>query len=82
MGSFGQASLRDVRRMLDACAEGYEMVETKHHFRVTWQGRCYPSLPKGAHKKRKAEIQVGKIRQMIRQLGIDMECAKSQLGVL
>jgi hypothetical protein len=48
---------------------------------VRFNGKSYPSLPKGEHGKADPEIQVGKIKQMARQLGIE-ECARTNLSIL
>lgn len=84
MSSFGRAQLSDIWRMLDACAPGHRVKERGHNFCVYYKDAAYPSLPTGEHGKKagRAEIEVGKIRQMIRQLGIDLECAKQYIGVL
>ncbi len=69
--------------MLAACAPGNVIKEHIHNYSVSYNGRIYPALPKGAHgSKDRAEIQVGHIRKMIRFLGIDEECAKAHLPIL
>ena len=70
--------------MLDQCAPGWTMKEGDHYYRVMWKGRTYPALSKGDHNKKqgRGEVEVGHIRQMIKQLEIDMECAKKHLSVL
>ncbi len=35
MGSFGQAPLRDVWRMLEACAPDYKVRPTTHYYCIT-----------------------------------------------
>jgi hypothetical protein len=82
MSSFGRASLKDIQGMLADCATGYTIARKKHHFWVSFNGRTYRGLPTGEHGERNPEIQVGIIRQMIRQLGIDLECAKEHLPIL
>lgn len=69
--------------MLDACAPGWTKTETEHHYCVKWKGRTYPSLSKGKHGKKAGagEVQVGQVRQLVRQFGI-INCAKKHLGVL
>lgn len=43
----------------------------------------YRGLPLGAHGKRSnPEIQIGHVRHMIREFGIDLECALTALPVL
>ena len=79
-----QVSYRDVLRMLDVCAEGHEKRETKHHLRVRYRGRLYPSLPLGQHSRRKSkrgEIALHHVRAMCRELGI-MDCAAAELPQL
>jgi hypothetical protein len=68
--------------MLDACAPGHKVLEKKHHYWVLYNGETYRALPLGGHGKRNPEIQIGKIKQMIRQLRIDESCAKKHLPIL
>lgn len=68
--------------MLAACAPGFAIKRKKHHFWVTYNNLVYRSLPTGEHGERYPEIQVGIIRQMIRQLGISMDCARRHLPIL
>lgn len=70
--------------MLDECAPGWVKETKAHHYWVMWKDRTFPSLPKGQHGKKKgrAMIEVGHIKQMIRQLTIDMDCAQKHLPVL
>jgi len=65
--------------MLDHCAPGYNLRETKHHWCVTLGSAVYPTLPKGPHGDRtNPSIQIGHIKQMARQLSI-LDCAKEFL---
>jgi hypothetical protein len=69
--------------MLRNCASGYEIIEKPHKYCVRYGGKTYPSLPKGDHGSgSRAEIQVGHVRNMIRHLNIDLDCANSYLPVL
>jgi hypothetical protein len=68
--------------MLDLCAPGYAIALKKHHWWVTFGGRTFRRLPTGEHGERNPEIQVGIIRQLIRFLIIDMDCAKQHLEIL
>jgi hypothetical protein len=57
-------SLKDVERMLEHCAEGYQ-ISLKLHFRsIRFNSLTYPTLPK--HD----EIEAGHIKKMARALGI------------
>lgn len=69
--------------MLDQCARGYTYTERDHNICIRYAGRTFPSLPTGEHGKRpgRAEIQVGHVKQMARQLGI-LDCAKRTLPIL
>jgi len=62
--------------MLDDCAPGYTFKETAHNFFVMYNGRTYPSLPKGGHGKKSPEIEIGHVRQMGRHLQIDRDCER------
>lgn len=79
MASFGVARLRDIRQMLADGAPGHDFAAKPHNFRVTWNGRTFPSLPKGGHSEENPEIQLGKVKQMINHLRIDMDCARRHL---
>ena len=72
-----QVPFKDVRKMLDHCAEGYEMRETRHNRRIKYNGVFYPSLPKDYD-----DIEIGFIRSMIRTLGIDLGCAAQYVAAL
>ena len=79
-----QASYRDVLKMLDVCAAGHQRRETKHHLRVSYRGRVYPSLPLGQHSRRKSkrgEIAPHHVRAMCKELGI-LDCASVELPQL
>lgn len=66
--------------MLEACAPGCDIRETTHHYCIRYGGRTYPAFPKGEHGRgRRAEIEIGHIRKMIRHLHIDKDCAKNEL---
>jgi phage-related protein len=60
-----------------------------HYYRVMWQGRTYAALPKGEHGKGKrgqkqgrGMVEIGHIRHMVRQLAIDMDCARKHIDLL
>ena len=80
MPSFGQVRLDDVFEMLAECLPDFTYRERTHHICVWGGGRCYPALPKGAHKRAKREIQAGHVKKMARHFGI-LECAKRFLGL-
>lgn len=71
-----------VKRMLGRCASGYTIEEKKHHHWVRYNGRTFESLPKGEHGARVPEIEIGHIVGMIRDLGIDEECARRAIPQL
>lgn len=68
--------------MLTACAPSFGFERKKHHFWVYYNGLVFRGLPTGEHGGRNPVIQIGIIRQMIRQLGIELECAKKHLPLL
>jgi hypothetical protein len=47
-----------------------------------YNGLVFRGLPTGEHGGRNPVIQIGIIRQMIRQLGVELECAKRHLPLL
>ena len=83
MASFGLVPFRTIVDMLNACAPGFTIQTREHNFCVRYNNRTYPSLPRGEHGARKnPDIQVGKIKQMIRQLHIDAACAAGHIPLL
>jgi len=83
MGNSAQVPLSQVWEMLATCAKGYERKATEHYWRVMWQGRTYPTLPLGAHGRRKdEEVMLGKVRQLVRQLRVDEKCAAGKIPAL
>jgi len=80
--SFGRASLKDIEEMLQACAPGFTIERKKHRYWVRYNNLIFRGLPTGEHGDKKPEIEVGIIRQMIRYLGIEKECAKKHLPIL
>jgi hypothetical protein len=77
--SFGEVPLKRVWQLLDTCAPGHT-----HNYCVRFRDKSFPTLPLGRHGKRESPpIQIGHIRQIVRQLGIDRDCARRvipQLG--
>jgi len=68
--------------MLATCAPGHTRKERDHHWVVMFNGRTFPSLPKGPHGKRtNPGIQIGHVRQMVRLLEVEA-CAKQQIETL
>ena len=66
--------------MLDVCALGHQIKETKHNYCIRYDGRTYFAFPKGDHGKGlRAEIEVGHIKKMVRHLRIDEDRVKQEL---
>jgi hypothetical protein len=83
MGSFGQVPLKDIWAMLDICAPGHTRKAREHNHCIQYSGRTFPSLPLGKHGKRdNPPIELGHVRQMVRQLGLDPDCVKRFLPQL
>ncbi|MEO8602667.1 MAG: hypothetical protein ABI629_08830 [bacterium] len=83
MSSFGTVGLLDIWTMLEACAPKYSKKAREHNWLITWQERSYWSLPRGDHGTRtNPDIQLGHVRNMIRQLQINEECAQQHLPQL
>lgn len=81
MSSFGTVPLKEIWAMLEHCAPGFERRERTHNWLVTWNGRSFPRLPVGPHGNRQNPgIEIGHIRQMVRMLGIDVECVRQHVG--
>jgi hypothetical protein len=71
--------------MMDECAKGHTRVETEHYWRVAYGQGVYPALPKGSHGQRasgNAEVQIGHVKHMLRQLKVDAKCVKKNLPQL
>jgi hypothetical protein len=60
--------------MLDKCAQGWESKPAPHKRRIRYKG-LYAHLP-----KHEDEIYVQKVKKMVRDLGIDAQCAEEHLG--
>jgi len=62
--------------MLDHCAPGYKSHQSKHKISIEWNKICYPSLPTGEKRRgENADIGTSQVRQLVRILMIDPECA-------
>lgn len=81
MSCFGVVRLKQVLAMLEDCAPGFAIKQRPHNYCVTYRGRSFPRLPRGAHGSKNPEIETGHIKQMARQLGIE-QCAKDHLPQL
>jgi hypothetical protein len=83
MAGYGQVRLKAIWSMLDQCAPGHKRKKRIHKWLISWKGKSYPSLPTGEHGKRTdPQIELGHIKKMIRFLGIDLDCAKSEIPQL
>lgn len=81
MSSFGTIPLKDVQAMLAACAAGHVLKgHGDHYYLVAYNGKTFPSLPRGEHGKSNPGIQKGVVKRMARLLGI-LECALTYLGL-
>jgi len=66
--------------MLEECAPGHTLKERTHKWCVMWEGRTFPSMPKGKHGRRtNPTIEMGHVRHMVRQLEISEDCAESKI---
>lgn len=83
MSSFGQVPIKDIWAMLDRCAPGHTRKLREHNYVVYFGKESFPNLPVGKHGKREnPSIQVGHVRQMVRQLNLEVECVKRLLPQL
>lgn len=73
MGS-AQVPLKLVWRLLEQCAPGSRWELREHRYWVSWGGKTFRGLPKGAHTGVK-QVAVGHVRQMVRFFDIDRGCA-------
>ena len=80
MGSYGQVALQEIWAMLDKCAPGHTRKLGTHYYRIQYNGRVYPSFPKGEHGHSNPLIQKGHIKRMARFLQI-YECAIESLNL-
>lgn len=81
MASFGTVTLKEIRSMLETCApEHVFKAHGVHYYLVSFNGRIFPSLPRGEHGKVNPGIQAGVVKQMARHLGI-LECARRVLAL-
>ena len=83
MISFGQAPLREIWAMLDQCAPGHTRKARVHNYCIYYRDRSFPRLPLGEHGKRtNPAIELGHVRQMVRQLQLDPDCVQRSLPQL
>ena len=69
--------------MLDDCAPGHTVMVRVHNYVVGYKGRSFPRLPLGPHGKRdNPGIQIGHVKQMVRQLELSSDCVKRHLPQL
>ena len=73
-----ELELSDVFAMLDKCLPGHSRRLALHHWRIEYDGKVYPSLPKGAHGTHRAVAEVGHVRRMARLFDI-LPCARREL---
>lgn len=74
--------LSAVLGMLHNCAKGATVTEKKHHYWVSFNGRTYRSLSKGKHGARTPQVEIGDLAGLLRQLGIDYNCARREIPQL
>lgn len=75
MGAGGEVALSDVWRMLEHCAPGFTREAKTHHGCIRYAGKTFPTLPLGAHGRRKTVcVQAGHVTSMAREFGI-VDCA-------
>ena len=69
--------------MLVQCAPGACMEKKRHRYWVRYDGKIYRGLPLGRHGRREnPEIEIGHVRQLIRYLQIDGDCARRAIPAL
>jgi len=81
MSSFGTITLKKIWKMLKECAPGYTKEERDHNWLVRYDGKSFHNLPKGPHKRAKAEIEIGHVRQLVRLFEIE-DCASTEIPAL
>lgn len=82
MGSVGQAKVKDIFTMLDACLPGHTRRDSKHYWRISHGSKTFATLPLGEHGKGlNAEIEVGWVRKLVRFFEI-ADCAAKNLEIL
>jgi hypothetical protein len=73
-----------VFEMLDDCLPGYKAKEGEHYWVIRHPDgkRVYPSLPKGKHGAKRAEVEIGHVRKLVRLFEIPPESAEKFLPEL
>lgn len=66
--------------MLDTCAKGYSQRLTDHYYRVSFNKKIYPSLPRGEHGKGDKEIELGHVLKMAKSFDV-LACAQEFFGI-
>jgi hypothetical protein len=64
--------------MLEKCLPGHQRKTTDHYYRITHQGKVYPSFPKGDHGKANPPIESGHVKRLARFFDI-YDCAIAEL---
>ena len=83
MPGHGRIQVRKIFEMLDECAAGYTVIETRHHWRIHYRKQT-SWLPKGEHSRQgtlRSEIDIGKVKSIGRRFDI-LDCAKRTLAQL
>ena len=81
MSSFCTIPLKKIWSMLKVCAPGHTKIKRDHNWLIAYGGSTCHGFPRGGHKKKMAEIELGHVRQLIRHLGIE-ECATREIEAL
>ncbi|MBU1431358.1 hypothetical protein KKF91_12525 [Myxococcota bacterium] len=84
MGSKGTVKLAIIWAMLDSCLPGHQKEAKTHHWKISFNGTTYPTLPLGPHGKRRSaniEIEIGHVRRMVNFFQIK-GCAKQHIPQL
>ena len=79
MTTSGTVKISKVWKMLRKCAEGHEVTEQPHSFRIDFFGRTYWNFPRGKRKLKDPEVEAGHIKKMARHLRLDFECVEKYL---
>jgi len=70
--------LSAIRAMLDTCAKGHTFRPSNHSNMVTFNDKSH-GLQRGSKSETDPSIQMGNVRKMVRNLGIDPICANRMI---
>lgn len=82
----GFVQIAEIRRMLDECAPGHEVVPKLHHDWIKYENRTFQTLPLGDHASRSkkkagsADVKATYVIQIARALKLPADCVRKHFA--